>query len=101
MTYLNTYLDQLMARKKFKSDSELARFLQVSRQHMSRVRKGGLLSEEKCLIVARELDIDPLEMFAYVSALKAKSDESKNIWMELHRKTKAVKAYVLLNSNNC
>jgi len=100
MSYIGTYLDQLIAKKELKSDSELANFLDISRQHLSRIRSDGrILSEELCYRIALELDISPLELFAYVRAQKSKRAEIKTVWMELHRQTKRVKASILLNSN--
>jgi len=100
MSYIGTYLDQLIEKRQLKSDSELANYLKISRQHLSRIRIQGVLSEEKCYVVAKELDIEPLELLSYMRAKKSKSAELQNIWMELHRKTKRVKAYILLNSNS-
>ena len=99
MSYLGTYLDQLVEKREFSSDTELARYLGISRQHLSRVRKTGVMSDEKCLQVARDLDIDPLELFSYMRAQKAHSDEVREIWFDMHRKTKRVKDYILLNRN--
>jgi len=100
MSYLGIYLDQLIEKKGLNSDAGLAKFLQISRQHISRIRKEGTLSDEKCLLIAKELDINPLELFALVRARKSKSEETREIWMQLHRQTKRVKAYILLNSND-
>ncbi len=99
MSYLGIYLDQLIESKGFKTDAELARFLDISRQHVSRIRREGMMSEEKCLLVARELDMNPLELLAIVRAKKSTSEEVRAIWMELHRETRRVKASILLNSN--
>ncbi|MCG8414264.1 MAG: helix-turn-helix domain-containing protein [Pseudomonadales bacterium] len=99
MSYLGIYLDQLIEKKRLNSDTELAKFLQISRQHMSRIRKEGSMSDEKCMVLAKELDINPLELFALVRAKKSKTKETREIWMQLHRETKRVKAYILLNSN--
>ncbi len=99
MSYLGIYLDQLIEKKRFNSDAELAKYLDISRQHISRIRKEGTMSDEKCLMVAKELDINPLELFALVRAKKSRCDDTREIWMELHRETKRVKAYILLNSN--
>ena len=100
MSYIGTYLDQLIEKRNLKSDSELAGYLGISRQHISRIRIAGNLSEEKCFRLAQELDIDPLELFSYIRAQRASSPEIKLVWMELHRKTKRVKASILLNSNS-
>lgn len=100
MSYIGTYLDQLILKKSIKSDSSLADYLQISRQHLSRIRIEGNLSEEKCLLIARELDIDPLELFSYMRARKAVNPEVKKVWMDLHRNIKRVKASILLNSNS-
>ncbi|NKB33228.1 MAG: helix-turn-helix domain-containing protein [Pseudomonadales bacterium] len=99
MSYLGIYLDQIVKKKGFSSDTELAKFLDISRQHISRIRREGAMSDEKCLLVAQVLDINPLELFALVRARKSKTKETREIWMELHKKTKRVKAYILLNSN--
>ncbi len=99
MSYLGTYLDQVSLKQGFKSDSELARHLDISRQHLSRIRQTGILSDEKCLIIAKELNIDPLELFALMRAQKAKSEDIRTIWLTLHRQTKRVKDSILLNSN--
>ena len=100
MSYIGTYLDQIVGKRDFKSDSDLANFLNISRQHLSRIRIEGRLSEEKCYQVARELDIDPIELFSYMRAKSAKNPEIRGIWMDLHRRTKRVKASILLNSNS-
>ncbi|GJM13273.1 MAG: hypothetical protein DHS20C12_16760 [Pseudohongiella sp.] len=100
MSYIGTYLDQLIEKREFKSDSELAKFLKISRQHLSRIRIEDSLSEEKCFQVAQELDIDPLELFSYMRAKKSSCKAISAIWMDLHRKTKRVKASILLNSNS-
>ena len=100
MSYIGTYLDQLISRRDLNSDSELAGYLGISRQHLSRIRNDSrILSEELCHRIARDLDINPLELFAYVRAQKSKNQEIKAIWMDLHRQTKRVKASILLNSN--
>jgi transcriptional regulator with XRE-family HTH domain len=100
MSYIGTYLDQLIVRRDLKSDSDLANHLEISRQHLSRIRSDGrVLSEELCYRIARDLDINPLELFAYVRAQKCKTPEIRAIWMDLHRQVKRVKASILLNSN--
>lgn len=100
MSYIGTYLDQLIGKRELKSDSELAGYLSISRQHLSRIRNDGrILSEDLCYRIATELDISPLELFAYVRAQKSKRPEVRAIWMDLHRQTKRVKASILLNSN--
>ncbi len=90
MAPLTKYLDALIKKKGLKSDSELANFLNLSRQAISRTRRDALLGESKCLIIARELDLNPLEIFSLVQAHKALSDESREIWVELHYKTKGL-----------
>lgn len=99
MSYLGNYLDQLIEQHRFRSDTELARFLGISRQHISRVRKTGILSDEKCMIIAKELGIDPLELFSYMRAQKSSSEDVRGVWLDLHRKTKRVKDFILLNRN--
>lgn len=99
MSYVGTYLDLMVEKRGFNSDSDLAKYLGISRQHISRIRKSGVMSDEKCLIVARELDIDPLELFSYMRAQKERSSEVKEIWMALHRSSKRDKDSILLNRN--
>ncbi|MFN3163387.1 MAG: hypothetical protein ACE37N_07880 [Pseudohongiellaceae bacterium] len=57
------------------------------------------MSEEKCLEIATTLNIDPLELLALMRARKAKSEELRSVWMDLHRQSKKVKDSILLNSN--
>ena len=99
VSYLGTYLDLLVEKRGLKSDSDLAKHLNISRQHVSRIRKSGVMSDEKCLIVARELDINPLELFSYMRVQKEQSPDVKEIWMALHRDSKRGKDSILLNRN--
>ena len=99
LSYLGTYLDLMVEKRGFSSDSDLAKYFGISRQHISRIRKSGVMSDEKCLKVAKELDIDPLELFSYMRAQKEKSSEVKEIWMTLHRNSKREKDSILLNRN--
>ena len=89
----------MVEKRGFSSDSDLAKYFGISRQHISRIRKSGVMSDEKCLKVAKELDIDPLELFSYMRAQKEKSSEVKEIWMTLHRNSKREKDSILLNRN--
>ncbi|MDA0688758.1 MAG: helix-turn-helix domain-containing protein [Proteobacteria bacterium] len=99
MIYFNVYLDELIRKKRLKNDSELAAYLSVSRQHLSRIRKGGLLSDSKCYRIAEDLGLNPLELFAYNQAQKADSPETRTVWMDLHLKYRRQKAYLLLDSD--
>lgn len=99
MSYLGNYLDLILEKRRFNSDSDLAKYLNISRQHLSRIRKSGVMSDEKCLIVASELDINPLELFSYMRVQKARSADVKEVWMALHRSTKRSKDSILLNRN--
>jgi len=99
VSYLGTYLDLLVEKRGFKSDSDLAKYLNISRQHISRIRKAGVMSDQKCLIVARELDINPLELFSYMRVQKEHSPDVKEVWMALHRDSKRGKDSILLNRN--
>jgi len=51
-------LEALKADKDLSSDYGVAKYLGISHQAVGRWRKGGAMSEELCLKVAKELNLD-------------------------------------------
>ncbi len=86
MKLLASYLDELKEIKKLNTDTEIAEFMRVSRQHISRIRAGDYMSEEKCFLLAQYLDRDPLELISVNRALRAKNQEIREFWTDVHNK---------------
>lgn len=77
------YIKDLKETQGLKSDYAVAQFLGVPRQSMTKVKGGGLLGKEKCLLIARALEIDPIIIIATAEAQKTKNKELKAMWLKL------------------
>jgi len=66
-----------------RSDYEIANFLGVSRQYMTKINHGGVFSNKIAFQLAETLKIDPLEIMATCQALKTKNQEIRNVWIKL------------------
>lgn len=87
MISLSHYLDELKQVKDLKNDAELARFLNVSRTHISQIRSGAYMGESKCFVLATMLGREPLELLSLNRAIRNVKDKSlQNYWLMVHRK---------------
>ena len=84
MESLAGYLDEIKKRKELETDTQLAALLKVSRQHVSRIRAGDYMGEEKCFEIADLLGIEPLEIISLNWAIRAKNKKISKYWMKIH-----------------
>lgn len=85
MNSLSQYLDELKRIKDLKSDAELARFLDVSRAHISQVRSGAYMGESKCFELANMLGREPLELLSLNRAIRnTKDNRLQDYWLKVH-----------------
>jgi plasmid maintenance system antidote protein VapI len=80
------YLDLVREKLDIKSDYALARRWNVNRVVISNFRTGfRSLSDEIVFIVAKELEISPLEILTDLRAEKAKSEEKVSFWKNAYK----------------
>lgn len=86
MISLSSYLDELKRNKDLNSDSDIARFLHVSRAHISQIRAGGHMGELKCYELALQLKREPLELLSMNRAIRTKDARLREYWIGIHNK---------------
>lgn len=91
MLSLSEYLNELKEKKGLKNDSEIAKFLKVSRAHISQLRSGLYMGELKCYELALHLDREPLELLSLNRAIRSKDRRLQNYWLEVHRRSELPK----------
>jgi len=76
------YLDALIEKKSFKNDRQLALHMGWSSGVMTMYRRGErIMSEEQCLQVARELDMEnPLPIIAAAGIDRAEKTGQRSLW---------------------
>lgn len=75
------YLDEVMKKKHFKRDKQLADWLGVTAPAVTQYRSGArTMDNEKCVKIALELDIDPLKIIMDSDLDKAERSGQKSIW---------------------
>ena len=87
MHSLSRYLDELKMIKGLEKDSDLARFLKVSRAHISQIRGGTYMGEVKCFEVAKLLNREPLELLSLNRAIRNKDRQVHDYWLKVHKKS--------------
>lgn len=88
MDTLSTYLDELKRIKKLERDADIARFLGVTRTHVSQIRGGAHMGELKCFELALATRHDPIELLSLNRALRTKDKKLKNYWLAIHRQAR-------------
>lgn len=81
------YLEDALEKMGNVSDAEKAKRLKVSRQTISAYRKGERTMDDfMCIMVARELGIDPLEVIAAANMEREKTQERRDFWQDFRQK---------------
>ena len=93
MHSLSQYLDELKKVKGLERDSDLARFLKISRAHISQIRSGTYMGEAKCFELARLLNREPLELLSLNRAIRSKDKPVHDYWFNVHKKF--AKGYII------
>ena len=89
MKTMENYIDEYKEALRIESDYALAKKLGMSRQNMTKIRNGGFLGREKCLIIARALKIDPLAIIGTIEAVRTKDADRKAMWIRLAKEKTA------------
>lgn len=97
MKTVNEYLDAIKQRHALPSDYALARLLRVSPANVTGYRKGKSgFDDERCLIVADLLDIDPVSVLADMNAARTKCPEARKVWERVARACSTTAAVFLV-----
>lgn len=87
MNATNRYLDRLMQLRGLRSDYAMSKFLGVSTASVSIWRSGSSqLGEDMAFRIARELDIDPIEIISAIGAERSKDARTQEGWREIFRR---------------
>lgn len=91
------FIDELKLKLELPSDGMLAKKLGIHRQYMSQYRTGKTtFSDEKALLVADLLEIDPAYVIACVHAEREKNQTIKTIWERIATNAQAMAAVLVL-----
>jgi len=75
------YLEEVKKIKGIRNDSQLAKYLKISRAHISLIKKGNTtIGDELCLKIADILKIDPKEIIAANHYAGTESRKLKKFW---------------------
>lgn len=97
---IEKYFTDVMAQKGFKRDKELADWLEVSAAAISQYRAGTRsMDNEKCVKVALELRIDPLQVIMATDLDKAARTGQQSLWEVFSQRMAATAATLLLASS--
>ncbi|WP_426161627.1 Cro/Cl family transcriptional regulator [Pseudoduganella sp. R-34] len=94
---IEAYLDQIMRKHGYKRDKQLAEWLGVTPVSISNYRSGERSMEnEKCVKIALELAVDPMQVIMAVDLDRAERHGQKSLWEVFMNRTTAVAASLLL-----
>lgn len=81
------YLKEALEKMGNMSDAKKAERLKISRQALSSYQIGNRIMDDfMCILVARELGIDPLEVIAAANMEREKSQERRDFWQDFREK---------------
>jgi transcriptional regulator with XRE-family HTH domain len=90
------FLDAVMTEKGFSQDRELAAWLKVTPPAISQYRKGvRTMDNEKCVAIALELGIDPLQVIMATDMDKAERAGQHSLWEVFSRRSSLAAAALL------
>lgn len=94
---IEKYLGEVMQKRQFKRDKELADWLGVSAAAVSQYRAGvRSMDNEKCVKVALELDIDPLKVIMATDMDKAERAGQQSLWTVFSQRMATAAASVVI-----
>lgn len=86
------YLDEVMLKKGFKRDKQLAEWLEVTPAAIAQYRSGArTMDNEKCVKIALELNLEPLKIIMASDLDKADRAGQKSIWEVFISRTQTAK----------
>lgn len=83
MKTIKTYIEELKEQYKLDSYYKAMQFLDMDRQAWTNIQKGSGISEKNAMRLAQALKIDPIEIMAVSNALKASTNEIRDVWLKL------------------
>ena len=83
MRWFDSYIEELKDKMRMESDYKVAKYLDISRQYITKVHNGQPLGKKHCLRIAKALKRDPLELIATAEAQKEKDPDIKAVWVKL------------------
>lgn len=83
MKTIKEYIELLKTTYNLDSYYKAMQFINMDRQAWTAIQKGGGISEKNAIRLAEALKIDPIEIMAVSNALKANTNEIRNIWLKL------------------
>jgi len=87
------FLDEIMSKKGFKRDKQLAEWLEITAAAVAQYRSGArTMDNEKCLKIALELDIEPMKVIMASDLDKAERAGQKSIWEVFMTRTQTIKS---------
>lgn len=80
------YLDALKEAEGLTSDYALAKYLSINRAVISQYRSGKMVIDDYvCLMIAKRLELDPLEVISLANAEREKDETKKAVWENLYQ----------------
>lgn len=86
MKSIKDYIDQLKEMYKFDSYYKAMQHIGMDRQSWTAIQKGSGISDKNAMRLAEALKIEPIEIMAVSNALKASTNETRNVWLKLAKK---------------
>ena len=83
MKTIKDYIELLKTTYNLDSYYKAMKYINMDRQAWTAIQKGGGISEKNALRLAQALKIDPIEIMAVSNALKAGSNEIRDVWLKL------------------
>jgi hypothetical protein len=83
MKTIKNYIEQLKEQYELDSYYKAMQYLDMDRQAWTNIQKGSGISEKNAMRLAQALKIDPIEIMAVSNALKASTNEIRDVWLRL------------------
>jgi plasmid maintenance system antidote protein VapI len=74
------YLNEVKSKLNARSFNEVANALHVSKQAISKIRKGGAVSEHTAILIGKTIGKNPGRVFAEIQADRAQDSETRKFW---------------------
>jgi hypothetical protein len=88
METIKEYIEELKNRYKTESYYKAMQLIDMDRQSWTKIQKGSGISDKNAIKLAQKLKIDPLEIMAVSNALKAETNEVRDVWLRLAKEKK-------------
>ncbi|MBN4053261.1 hypothetical protein JYT97_00075 [Haliea sp. AH-315-K21] len=89
MNNFDIYLDELKEFQGFTTEQEIAAFLGIQPQSVSRARKRGYLNDDQTMMLADAIGRDPVEVFVARECIKEKNEKYRDVWLSAFNRVEA------------